>query len=183
MEKNAMDDVLVKGFWDLRFGLRRSYFYHEKRVLFWRTLLFIAHGMEAALMSTAAAFLFNDSSKTFSQWAVLVSAILSFIVIWFGAEKRIQVNMEKKARFLDLEDRIPIKESDYSEELLEKLVRARRKIERDDDVVLPCVDALARNDACRALGLTEDRRLNVLERIVGRILPIPYKKKVAQEAT
>lgn len=183
MEKNTIDETLVKGFWDLRFGLRLSYFYHEKRVLFWRTLLFVAHGMEAALTSTAAAFLFNDSSKTFSQWAVLVSAILSFIVIWFGAEKRIQVNMEKKARFLDLEDRIPIKESDYSEELLEKLTRARRKIERDDDVVLPCVDALARNDACRALGLTEDRRLNIFERIVGRILPIPYKKKVAQEST
>lgn len=169
---------LENEFWNLRFGLKRSYFYHEKRVLFWRTALFIAHGTEMALTSTAAAFLFNENSKTFSQWAVLISAILSFIVVWFGADKRIQTNMQKKARFVDLEDRIPLKKDAYSEDVLADLKRARRKIERDDDVVLPCVDALARNDACRALGVPEDRRLNLFERTIGRIFPIPYSKKV-----
>lgn len=173
----AIDATLDKEFWSLRFGLRRSYFYHEKRVLFWRTLLFVAHGAEAALTSTAAAFLFNDACETFSQWAVLISAILSFIVVWFSADKRIQANMEKKARFMDLEDRIPIKKEDYNEDLLMELKRARRKVERDDDVTLPCVDALARNDACRALGIPEDRKLSFVECTLGRILPIPYDKK------
>lgn len=107
---------------------------------------------------------------------MLVSAILSFVVVWFGAEKRIQVNMEKKSRFVDLEDRIPTI-GVYTNEMLAKLLRERRKIERDDDVVLPCVDALARNDACRALGAPEDRMLNIVERTIGRILPIPYGKK------
>lgn len=168
---------LKDAFWELRFGLRRSYFYHEKRVLFWRTLLLLAHGMEMALTSTAAAFLFCESNKTFTQWAVLISAILSFVVVWFSADKRIQINMEKKARFLDLEDRIPANDKDYNDELLEKLKRARLRIERDDDVVLPCVDALARNDACRALGLPEDRKLNFLERTLGRLIPMPYTLK------
>ena len=172
-------DVLEKEFWSLRFGLKRSYFYHEKRVLFWRTVLFMAHGTEMVLTSTAAAFLFNENSKTFSQWAVLISAILPFIIVWFGADKRMQTNMQKKARFVDLEDRIPVTKDAYNEDMLADLKRARRKIESDDDVVLPCVDALAWNDACRALGVPEDRKLNFFERTVGRILPIPYDKKVA----
>ena len=173
----GINDELEKEFWTFRFGVRRSYFYHEKRVLFWRTMLFIAHGMETALTSTAAAFLFCDNSKPFAQWAVLISAILSFIVVWFGADKRIQTNMEKKAKFLDIEDKIPANKDLYSEELLAKLKRERRIIERDDDVVLPCVDALARNDACRAFGISEDRKLNFIEFTIGRILPIPYIKK------
>ena len=177
MSGNTSDKTIENEFWALRFGLKRSYFYHEKRVLFWQTLLFITHGMEAALTSTAAAFLFCDSSKTFSQWAVLVSAILSFIVVWFGADKRIRLNMEKKAKFLELEDRIPVKRESRTEEVLEGLKRERRKIERHDDVSLPCVDALARNDACRALGVPEDRKLSLVERTLGRILPIPYDKK------
>jgi len=179
-ESNSRNE-LEDEFWNLRFGLKRSYFYHEKRVLFWRMALFIAHGAEMALTSTAAAFLFNETSKSFSQWAVLISAVLSFIVVWFGADKRIQTNMQKKARFVDIEDKIPIKKDAYSEDLLADLKRARRKIERDDDVVLPCVDALARNDACRALGLPEDRKVNFFERTVGWILPIPYNKKVVKQ--
>lgn len=177
----AADPTLEKGFWELRFALRRSYFYHEKRVLFWRTALFLAHGLEAALTSTAAAFLFNEASKTFTQWAVLISAILSFVVVWFGADKRIKVNMEKKARFVELEDLIPIGEDDRTKDFLERIKRERRKVERDDDVTLPCVDALARNDACRAFGVAEDRKLNWIEKTVGRILPIPYKKKVPRD--
>lgn len=170
-------DELKDAYWEMRFGLRRSYFYHEKRVLFWRTMLFVANGMEAALTSTAAAFLFCDSEKSVAQWATLLSAILSFVVVWFSADRRIQSNMEKKARFSDLEDSIPIDEETFSVEGLEKIKRLRRNIERDDDVVLPCVDALARNDACRAFGIPEDRRLNFIERTVGRLLPIPYKNK------
>lgn len=171
------DETIANEFWKLRFSLRRSYFYHERRVLFWRVLLFLAHGLETALTSTAAAFLFCESSKSATQWLVLISAILSFIVVWFGAEKRIQTNMEKKARFLDLEGRIPARKERYSEELLDELCSERRKIERDDDVVLPCVSALARNDACRALGVPEDRKLSLMEHVLGRILPIPYNKK------
>ena len=98
-ESNSRNE-LEDEFWNLRFGLKRSYFYHEKRVLFWRMALFIAHGAEMALTSTAAAFLFNETSKSFSQWAVLISAVLSFIVVWFGADKRIQTNMQKKPDLL-----------------------------------------------------------------------------------
>ena len=173
------DETIDREFWNLRFGLRRSYFYHEKRVLFWRVVLFLAHGLETALTSTAAAFLFCESNKSVTQWLVLVSAILSFVVVWFGAERRIQINMEKKARFLDLEGKIPAKKDRYSEELLDELCTERRNIERDDDVVLPCVSALARNDACRALGVPEDRKISFIERTIGRILPIPYALKKA----
>ena len=170
---------LADEFWTMRFGVTRSYFYHEKRVLFWRTLLFVAHGAEAALTSTAAAFLFCDSAKSFSQWAVLVSAILSFLVVWFCAEGRIKTNMEKKARFRDLENMLPLFDEKGTEEQLAEIARKRREIERDDDVVLPCVDVLARIDACRALGVEPDRRLNFIERTIGRILPIPYTNKPA----
>jgi len=86
--------------------------------------------------------------------------------------------MEKKACFTDLEDMIPSDACDYTTALLAKIKRERRKVERDDDVALPCVDALARNDACRAFGVPEDRRLNLIEMSVGRILPIPYRKKL-----
>lgn len=182
MATSATESKLADEFWNFQFGVRRSYFYHEKRVLFWRTALFVSHGVETALTSTAAAFLFSGAGKAFSQWAVLISAALSFVVVWFCAEKHIQANMEKKARFADLEDKIPLKEEDYKEETLNRLRRERRKIERDDDVILPCVDALARNDACRAFGLPEDRELSLYERTVGRILPIPYRKKTPQHA-
>ena len=173
------NEELKDAFWKMQFGLRRSYFYHERRVLFWRTVLFVAQGMEAALGSTAAAFLFNENGSSLTKWLVLASAIISFVVVWFDASKRIQVNMTKKARFADLEDRIPFNEDKYSEALLEEIRQVRRKIEKDDDVVLPCVDVLARNDACRALGVPEDRKLSFVERTIGRLLPIPYDKKVA----
>lgn len=172
-----MDEKLKKEFWNTRFDLRRSYFYHEKRVLFWRTTLFLAQGMETALNSTAAAFIFNENGATLTKWFVLASAIISFIVVWFNADKRIQSNMEKKARFLGLEELIPCNEDEYTQKRLDEIRQGRLKIELDDDVVLPCVDALARNDACRAFGLAEDRYLNLLECTLGRFLPIPYKKK------
>lgn len=172
---SEMDKSLSDAFWSMRFGLRRSYFYHEKRVLFWRTTLFIAHGMEMALNSTAAAFIFNEGKNSLTKWFVLLSAIISFIVVWFNAEKRIQINMEKKAKFIDIEDLIPLNECEYTEKLLDDLKRKRRKIERDDDVVLPCVDALAYNDACRSFGKDPIHKLNILERTIGRMLPIPYK--------
>ena len=171
-----MAENLSTEFWDLRFAARRSYFYHEKRVLFWRTILFVAHGMEAALSSTAAAFLFCDGNRTFTQWAVLISAIISFIVVWFGAEKRIQANMEKKARFMELEDSVPLDDCGTAKDLAD-LKKRRRKIEADDDVVLQCVDALAYNMACTAFGLPVRFRLNWFESSVGRILPIPYSIK------
>lgn len=170
-------DKLKDAYWEMRFGLRRSYFYHEKRVLFWRTLLFFTHGMEAALTSTAAAFIFCDGSRTVTQWTVLLSAILSFVVVWFNADRRIAANMAKKAAFAALEDKIPLDESAWSPDGLENLRRARRDVEQDDDVCLPCVDALARNDACRAFGLPEDRKLSLYESLVGRLLPIPYREK------
>ena len=166
----------------MRFGLKRSYFYHEKRVLFWRTTLFLAQGMEMALNSTAAAFIFNENSNSLTKWFILLSAIISFVVVWFNAEKRIQTNMEKKAKFVELEDLIPTSQSEYTEKLLEEIKRRRPKIERDDDIVLPCVDALAYNDACRAVGKNEDRILNFAEKTIGRILPIPYTKKAATSA-
>lgn len=172
-----MNEKLADEFWNMRFGLKRSFFYHEKRVLFWRTALFIAQGLEMALNSTAAAFLFNSNGATVTRWIVLLSAIVSGIVVWFNADKRIQMNMEKKARFRDLIGRIPRSEDRYTEDLLDEIEAARIDIERDDDVVLPCVDALARNDACRSFGVPEDRRLNILESTIGRILPIPYHMK------
>ena len=179
MNAQPADDKIENDWWYMRFGLRRSYFYHEKRVLFWRTLLFLAHGIEAALTSTAAAFLFSEGSRTATQWAVLVAAILSFVVVWFGAERRIQSNMAKKAGFATLEGKIPLGREKWTAELLEEIRRERVEIERDDDVVLPCVDALARNDACRSLGIPEDKRLSFVERTVGRVLPIPYSPKAA----
>ena len=177
MDEKTADGTIENEWWKMRFGLRRSYFYHEKRVLFWRTLLFFTHGIEAALTSTAVAFLFCEGSRTVTQWAVLVSAILSFVAVWFGAEKRIQANMAKKAGFAALEDRIPPQREKWTAELLEEIRRARIALERDDDVVLECVDALARNAACRSFGIPEDKRLNFFERTVGRILPIPYADK------
>lgn len=172
-----MDEKILDDFWAMRFGLRRSFFYHEKRIVFWRTSLFFAQGLEMALNSTAAAFLFNSNGTTTTRWIVLASAIISGIVVWFNAEKRIQANMEKKALFHDLIGRIPRRQEKYTEELLDEIEKARLDIERDDDVVLPCVDALARNDACRSLGIPEDSKLNFIERTIGRVLPIPYIKK------
>lgn len=171
-----MAENLSTEFWNLRFAARRSYFYHEKRVLFWRTILFFAHGMEAALSSTAAAFLFCGGNRTFTQWAVLISAIISFIVVWFGADKRIQANMEKKAKFMELEDSVPTDDSGTAK-VLDNLKSRKRKIESDDDVALQCVDALAYNMALTSFGEKERFRLNWFESSVGRILPIPYSIK------
>ena len=177
INEQNFSEKLEDEFWKQRFALKRSYFYHERRVVFWSTMLFLSNGMEMLLNSTAAAFLFNKNQNSFAQWAVLVSAVISFAVMWFNADKRIQSNNEKRARFLELENMIPDQPEEHSFELLEKLKQERFKIEQHDDAALPCVDALARNDACRALGIPEDRKLNILERTVGRILPIPYDKK------
>ena len=178
MEQKQSDitESLSAEFWNLRFDSRRSYFYHEKRVLFWKTALFVAHGMEAALSSTAAAFLFCDGSKSFTQWVVLISAIVSFIVVWFGAEKRIQTNMKKKAMFLELENDVPLNDTGTAEKLAE-LKNRKLQIESDDDVALPCVDALAYNMACTAFNMPERFVLNWHERWIGRIVPIPYSVK------
>ncbi len=178
MNEEALKEDMEKKLWDLRFGVKKSYFYHEKRVLFWTTLLFISQGTEAVLTSTAAAFLFHDAGEVFSRWAVLISAILSFVAIWFGANKRVRTNMEKKAIYLDIENELPRNAGELSEEVFRRLKTKRLKVELTDDVVLPCVEALARNDACRALGLPEDRRLGIVEKTIGRILPIPYTKKI-----
>lgn len=171
-----MDEKLSTEFFNLRFASRRSYFYHEKRVLFWKTTLFVAHGMEAALSSTAAAFLFCGDGRSLTQWIVLASAIISFIVVWFGAEKRIQINMKKKAMFIELENDIPLNDTGTVEELAE-LKKRKLQIESDDDVVLPCVDALAYNMACTAFDMPERFALNRIERSIGRIVPIPYSVK------
>ena len=175
--KQNSSEQLENKFWRLQFAFKRSYFYHERRVVFWSTMLFISQGMEMLLNSTAAAFLFNKNQNSFAQWAVLASAVISFAVMWFNADKRIRSNNEKRARFLELGSMIPDQREKFTPELLEQLKQERIKIERHDDATLPCVDALARNDACRALGIKEDRKLNILERTIGRILPIPYDKK------
>lgn len=177
-----MDEKLSTEFFNLRFASRRSYFYHEKRVLFWKTTLFVAHGMEAALSSTAAAFLFCGDGRSLTQWIVLASAIISFIVVWFGAEKRIQINMKKKAMFIELENDIPLNDTGTVEELAE-LKKRKLQIEADDDVALPCVDALAYNMACTAFNMPERFVLNRYERWVGRIVPIPYSIKETESSS
>ena len=172
-----MDEKLYNEFWGMRFGLRQMFFYHEKRVILWRGLLFVTQGLEMALNSTAAAFLFNEGTNSATRWIVLVSAILSGVAVWFGAEKRIQRNMDMKAKYHDLIGKVPRRPEKYTEELLDEIEAERNALERENDPVMPCVYAAARNDACRALGIPEDRGIGPIDFLVGSILPIPYRHK------
>lgn len=161
----------------MRFGLRCMFYYHEKRVVFWRGMLFAAQGLEMALNSTAAAFLFNSGTNSATRWIVLISAIISGVAVWFNAEKRVQVNMEKKARYHDLIGMVPRRPEKYTEEILDEIEKERNELERDNEPVLNCVYARARNQACRSIGVPEDRGIGPIDYLVGSVLPIPYTFK------
>ncbi len=161
-----------------KFSIARSMMYHERRVLFWEFLSGIAKFLEFATTSTAFVFIYAGTDRPLLQWVVLAAAIASFLAIILDAHKRIKHNTSQRARLGELALQIPHNLEALTEERLEEICTARKRIELDDGVILDCLNAICHNRQCDAEGIkTGLMHLNLWEATVGRFFPVPYKSK------
>ena len=169
---------IVKEMNEQRFAIERSMMYHERRVLFWEFLSFVAKVFEFTTTSAAAVFLFTHQNKSITQWVVLAAAFFSFLLIILDAQRRIKHNTSQRARFGELSMHIPRNLETITEARMEELIQARKRIEQDDGVILDCFNAICHNRQCIAEGNHEGKLyLHWWESWFGRFLPIPFNGK------
>ena len=179
-----MDDItLAKRFDAMRFDLERSIRYWSSRSVVWSGLVQAASITTAITGSAAIATLANESNVM----PIIFAAVASLCGIFsaaFDAPSRARFCIERISLYSELLARCPLDgcSSKETEDLLSEIRAARLRLEASETVVLECLDVICHNKVCVAMGREESKhRLTWFQRVVGRILPIPYVEPVDKE--
>jgi len=172
----TQEEITLQAINGQRFSIETAMMYHERRVLFWEVLAFIARVFEFFTTSAAAVFLFQDQTLETTRWMVLAAALFAFLVIALDAQRRIKHNARQRARMGELRLRVPHNLATVTEAQLEEIVRDRKRIELDDGVLLECFAMICHNRQCMAEGNPDGKvPINWWEWSVGRFFPVPYR--------
>lgn len=166
-------------FESMRLGLMRSYYYYEMRLTFWSAFMFIAAAINAVLSLSAICALY-DNTAVWVRWLVAISAFMTFVLTWFGANKRANCLTAQKLATKQVQNMLPASEAEEvsgGEALYKKVKTAREDFELRDDIILECADAICHNKACVTLGIPQRYVLAWWQRYLGRLLPIPYTER------
>lgn len=155
------------------FAASRAIRYYTSRKTFWMTLLVIAELLGLILNASAFSFLFVN--VTVGKIMVAVSCLLSLLIVCLQASRRCQKNLEQKTRFHEHLMLFPTDPSKETYELLKSIIDNRNTIEKDDDILFPCLSVICHNQACIARDIPEEiKNLTWVQSNIGRVFPISY---------
>ena len=162
-------------FLNLQSDCYRSARYWTCREVFWcfidhvcKFVIFLTSGGAACLNA------FGNDPKSIG-WCV-ASAIASFILESFAVQGRISFAVRQCQRYNTILTLFPIDETEDDVKLLKRIRNERLKVEKDETVILECLDVHCHNKQCVAEDRREDMRpMTLWQKTVGRVFPLGYK--------
>lgn len=167
---------LTKEFEDLKFAFTRSQIYYEKRATFWSAVSVTSQVAELLLSSSAFVAAVSGFPSVIAA-VTLVSSLIGVLALAFKSTSRMRRCFAQRNAFSDLMKMLPVDPADGTKELLREIRDKRLDVEKNDDPILECLDAICHNKACISIGLEPEARLSWFESWFGRFLPIPYSPK------
>ena len=165
-----MTRSLTDRFWELKFGLQRSFYYYEARLLFWCGITVFL-----SIVETAVAILYKFEVLPGNWWAAIGMVVLLVGTTLKGTRRIKTLRSQKKAMAKCL-SKIPYRENDATEKIYRKVKEEREKAELADDVLFETLDAMCHNKACMTLRVPERYPIRTMRAFGGWWLPLPYPK-------
>ena len=172
-----MEKPLTDRFWEMKFGLLRSFYYYEARLLFWCGALTICYIVETAVIILGLFQLIPG------EWKTAVAMVLALVGTTLGGHRRIKTLRNQKRTMGDGLALSPYREKDETEKLYRQVKGMREKAERNDDVLFETLDAMCHNKACMTLGVPERYPISTMRAFWGWWLPIPYPRNIEDQKT
>ena len=171
-----MDEKLADRYWEIRLGARTRALYYSRRILFWTGLEMLAQ-LGEFIVSTAAFVALLENHTGFGKWAAFAVSMMSFLALWLGAGKRARKCAELGREYGLIVGDVPPYYELQTEDGARKAKDKLEKLYAEEGTFLDCLGVICYIDACHEFGATPQLRLSWIERTIGRILPIPYKRK------
>lgn len=163
-----------RAFLNHRSDCYRSARYWACREVFWS---FVEHLCKLAVFVTSAGAVCvttigGDPSS--AGWCA-ASALAAFILESFAVQGRISFAVRQCQRYNTVLTFFPIDESEETPALLKRVRNERLAVEKDETVILECLDVLCHNRQCIAEDRPEDvRPLTGFQKTFGLVFPFRY---------
>ena len=167
-----MEKALTERFWEMKFGLLRSFYYYEARLLFWSGALTFCYIVEAAIVILC---LFQVIPV---EWKTASATALALVGTTLGGYKRIKTLRRQKRAMGDCLSLTPYREKDETGKLFQKIKNKRESAERQDDILFETLDAICDNKARMTLGVADRYEISGMRAFWGWWLPLPYPKNL-----
>ena len=155
-------------FWEMKFGLQRSFYYYEARLLFWCGITVFLSIVETAV---AILCLFEVLP---GNWRAAIGMVVLLVGTTLQGNRRIKTLRGQKKAMAKCLSKIPYRENDATEKIYRKVKEEREKAELADDVLFETLDAMCHNKACMTLGVPERYPISTMRAFWGWWLPLPY---------
>ena len=163
-------------FCDQQSDCGRSARYWNCREVFWRfvdhlckLLIFLASSGSVCL----AAIGLNPEALCWSAAA----ALATFILETFAVQGKVTFAIKQAQRYVSLLTLFPIDETEEDVELLKRIRNERLMIEKDETIILDCVNVKCHNLQCLAENRKQDMvEMTFWEKTLGQILPMTYHR-------
>ncbi len=166
---------LHQAFADQQSDCYRSARYWACREVFWRFVdhlckLFIFLASAGGVCVVAA-----GQDPTGVGWCA-ASALATFALEAFAVQGKVTFAVRQCQRYATILTLFPIDGTEETPALLKRIRNERLMVEKDETVVLECLDVLCHNRQCVAEGRNADvAPLTWFQRTVGSVLPFCYR--------
>lgn len=170
-------EELHQAFADHQADCNRSVRYWACRETFWR---FVDHVCKLFIFLTSSgatciAATGGDSKNV--GWCA-ASAMATFILESFAVQGKITFAVKQCQRYSMLLTLFPIDENEEDVRLLKRIRNERLMVEKDETIILECLDVHCHNKQCLSENRLGDMvKLNWFERWIGTVLPVGYNRK------
>ena len=152
----------------------RSARYWACREIFWS---FVDHVCKLVVFVTSAGAVCVQAvggDPASVGWCA-ASALATFVLESFAVQGRITFSVKQCQRYNALLTLFPIDESEETPGLLKRIRNERLMVEKDETIILECLDVRCHNKQCIAEGRPEDvRPLTWFQKTFGLVFPIRY---------
>ena len=167
-------EEIHRAFLDHQTDCYRSARYWACREIFWS---FVDHVCKLAVFVTSAGAVCvkavgGDPASV--GWCA-ASALAAFVLESFAVQGKISFAIRQCQRYNAVLTLFPIDESEETLALLKRIRNERLKVEKDETVILECLDVRCHNKQCVAEGRPEDARpLTWFQKTFGLVFPSGY---------
>jgi len=165
---------LHKAFLDHQSDCYRSARYWACREIFWS---FVDHVCKLIVFVTSAGAVCIQAvggNPASVGWSA-ASALATFALESFAVQGRIAFAVRQCQRYNALLTLFPIDETEETVGLLKRIRNERLMVEKDETVLLECLDVRCHNKQCYAEGRPEDMRpLTWFQKTLGLVFPFRY---------
>ncbi|MBQ2629949.1 MAG: hypothetical protein IJG13_09760 [Kiritimatiellae bacterium] len=153
----------------------RSARYWAYREMFWSIVDHVCK-LVIFITSAGAVCIKAIGSDPASVGWCAASALAAFILESFAVQGRISFAIRQCQRYTAVHLLFPIDKSEENMGLLKRIRNERLIVEKDETVILECLDVHCHNKQCVAEDRREDMRpMTLWQKTVGRVFPRGYK--------